>query len=217
MSTPGFCHKTWFLSLTVTANPRTAEEMWLEALNSTTIELCAKMRSSRRCSDASLDSCLPRVQLCHKTWYLSLTASPRTLQQQQQRMFNSKFFALASMALLIGSSTVSAQLKFTCNAGGVSGDCAPFIKTFCNSVGIPINASDTVARCFTTGTPKLRCDFTSLNTGNVTDVPFIENCQNALNTVAVLCPLGGSGQFTGFPFNFSMDPNSGACGPQCGN
>ncbi|KAJ7061792.1 hypothetical protein C8F01DRAFT_146018 [Mycena amicta] len=160
---------------------------------------------------------------CHEIWYLSTHCESqnrtRLLEQQQQPMFNSKFFALASMALLIGSSTVSAQLSIFCNDDGVSGNCAPFINTFCSSVAFPINVSDSAARCFTTGTPNLRCDFAAVNTaGTGTGVLTIENCETALNTVAAVCPpQGGNGQFAGGFFKFFMDPNSGACAPQCGS
>ncbi|KAJ7061789.1 hypothetical protein C8F01DRAFT_1252568 [Mycena amicta] len=134
-------------------------------------------------------------------------------------MFNSQFFAIASLALLIGSSTVSAQLDIFCNDSGASGNCAPFITTFCSSVGsFPINASDTAARCFTTSTPNLRCDFAAENTGAATSDFSIENCETGLTAVVDACPpQGGSTEFVGAAFKFFIDPNTGACAPQCGN
>ncbi|KAJ7918509.1 hypothetical protein B0H13DRAFT_2321256 [Mycena leptocephala] len=131
-------------------------------------------------------------------------------------VYNLKALTLAALALVI--TPALGQLKTVCNPGGTMGSCANYITTFCTSIANQVIApNDTAARCFTTPTATLKCDFHALNTHAVNNSISVENCENALKSVSTECPLGGWGQVSGAAFQFFGDPNTGACGPICGN
>ncbi|KAJ7328429.1 hypothetical protein DFH08DRAFT_1084516 [Mycena albidolilacea] len=131
-------------------------------------------------------------------------------------VYQSFALTLAALALLITPSL--GQLNTVCNPGGTMGSCADFITTFCTSIASEvIGPGDSAQRCFTTSTPTLKCDFTALNTHNVSSGISVTNCENALQSVNATCPLGGWGQVSGAPFRFFGDPNTGPCRGSCGN
>ncbi|KAJ7597664.1 hypothetical protein C8J56DRAFT_1041849 [Mycena floridula] len=124
------------------------------------------------------------------------------------------FFSLVVIAMAAGG------LNTNCYTSGISGDCSPYIKTFCSSIGFAntkVAAFDTASRCFNTNTGT-KCDFTAwnVNPGPLTQ-PSLANCEAALTSVASTCPKGGSGMFSKATFQFSLDPNTGRCGPPAGN
>ncbi|KAF8177380.1 hypothetical protein K438DRAFT_1978668 [Mycena galopus ATCC 62051] len=134
-------------------------------------------------------------------------------------MFRTKFLMhLATLALLIIPTSGQEGLNFTCNPAGVPGDCSAFTTTFCSSVANDLIAQgDTSARCFTTSTKNLKCDFTAINTVPGNNIPTALNCETVLASVSVACPMGGNAQLTGGDFIYFIDPNTGVCSPQCSN
>ncbi|KAJ6563350.1 hypothetical protein DFH09DRAFT_1364145 [Mycena vulgaris] len=129
-----------------------------------------------------------------------------------------KSFASTLTALALLTTPSLGQLNTVCNPDGTMGSCADFITTFCTSIASELIApGDSAQRCFTTSTPTLKCDFTALNTHTVSNSISVTNCENALKSVNATCSLGGWGQVSGASFQFFGDPNTGVCGPVCGN
>ncbi|KAJ6556591.1 TMV resistance protein Y3 [Mycena vulgaris] len=122
-------------------------------------------------------------------------------------------YSLLSLALIaMIAAPALGQLQLNCFGQDLNLPCATFIPQFCNSIGnSTIMTSDTIQRCF--NVPGGQCDFTAANLlKNAGSNPSVQNCNTALTTVSRACPSGGSGQFTGAPLRFWMDPNSGKCG-----
>ncbi|KAJ6584182.1 hypothetical protein B0H10DRAFT_1959345 [Mycena sp. CBHHK59/15] len=127
-----------------------------------------------------------------------------------------KSLTLTALALLITPSL--GQLSTVCNDAGTTGSCASFITTFCTSIASEVIApGDAASRCFTASTANLKCDFTAVNTLTVKNSIDVSHCESALTSVGAQCPMGGFGQFSGATFQFFGDPNTGVCGPSCGN
>ncbi|KAJ7814532.1 hypothetical protein B0H14DRAFT_3747626 [Mycena olivaceomarginata] len=131
-----------------------------------------------------------------------------------------KSVTLTALALLI--TPALGQITTTCfaNPGNATeGSCANFITTFCTSIASQVIApGDTAARCFMTPTANLKCDLTAVNLATTSSSVSVPVCEAVLTSVNTQCPLlGGFGHATGGAFRFFGDPNTGVCGPVCGN
>ncbi|KAJ7110778.1 hypothetical protein C8R43DRAFT_161230 [Mycena crocata] len=119
---------------------------------------------------------------------------------------------LGLVTLALATTSCVAQLNISCFFGGPTFNCTSLAPQFCASIGsIVVAPGDTSARCFNGPGVGENCVFTLANQGTVADVPSAGNCLSALNSVAAACPPGGSGQVTGLPFRFWIDPNDGVC------
>ncbi|KAJ7221995.1 hypothetical protein C8J57DRAFT_1730520 [Mycena rebaudengoi] len=104
-----------------------------------------------------------------------------------------------------------AQLQVSC-LRGVQFNCTSFYPTFCASVGnISVNAGNTVTACFNNN-PGQQCLLTAFNNVKGPSTISTFDCLNTLQVVSAICPMGGTGQLLGAAFEFSIDPNNGACG-----
>ncbi|KAJ7239244.1 antiviral protein CAP [Mycena rebaudengoi] len=110
------------------------------------------------------------------------------------------------------------QLNTQCNLSGVVGDCSRFVANFCATVDpLSISPFDSISRCYNGPANGFKCDFTVLNTLNITITPDGTNCNIALTPASRSCSMGGQGIFTGGTFLFAVDSNNGTCGLPCGD
>ncbi|TFK20473.1 hypothetical protein FA15DRAFT_720457 [Coprinopsis marcescibilis] len=125
-----------------------------------------------------------------------------------------KLTALATIAAL--AATVNGQWAFDCLNNGVAGTCAPFVDSFCDSVGtVSVRPFDNVSRCFNAESG-VKCDFTTFYDSplNSTEAgrPSVDACKQIGRIITSLCPRGGAERVTGVRgFQFYIDANVGPC------
>ncbi|TEB32674.1 hypothetical protein FA13DRAFT_1731170 [Coprinellus micaceus] len=129
-------------------------------------------------------------------------------------MVSFKFLSFVSASLaLVGSASGQAPGVSCYYSSGRQYDCTRFIDRFCDHATDSSYAPyDSMTRCFTDGIGG-KCDLTVWlrNPTASGQVPSNVNCKTALRTVMQSCPSGGTGQFVGAPFQFTIDPNGGQC------
>ncbi|KAJ7618284.1 hypothetical protein DFH06DRAFT_1342559 [Mycena polygramma] len=129
-------------------------------------------------------------------------------------------FNLVVVAVMTAPS-LGQQLSLSCFAPDFTFDCTTFIPQFCNILAnatvntqiltIFVAPNDVVSRCFNVPSASGSCDLTTGNNLANPRIPSVQDCESALGTVGEVCVSGGSGQFSGTPFRFWLDPNAGAC------
>ncbi|KAJ6462211.1 hypothetical protein C8R45DRAFT_1178742 [Mycena sanguinolenta] len=125
-------------------------------------------------------------------------------------------FALLSFVSLAVLATPSlGQVTFTCLPGTTrtAFNCTGFATTFCQTAGTAtVGGGDFISRCFNGPTGSgLQCNFAAKSLIPAPDAPSAGNCVSVLQTMTLNCPAGGVGQFSGLPFQFSVDPGNGTC------
>ncbi|KAJ4480887.1 hypothetical protein J3R30DRAFT_3403187 [Lentinula aciculospora] len=128
---------------------------------------------------------------------------------------------IAALVLMLNTAcAVGQDFSTNCFATGIEGGCGSFIDTFCET-GSAISVvapQDTASHCFNAPGLGFHCDFTSFNIVGSTSVNSdTANCEIVLGAIAEDCPMGGRGSFVGGAFQFSLDPNEGACASDPGS
>ncbi|KAE9409093.1 hypothetical protein BT96DRAFT_1012708 [Gymnopus androsaceus JB14] len=104
------------------------------------------------------------------------------------------------------------DVEINCFETGQVGSCSSFVTTFCGyTVNNAISPSNSLSACFNNG--DFSCAFTAFNTntGDVASIPSTVGCEEILDGVGVLCPMGGQGQFEGPNYLFTAHPTVGSC------
>ncbi|KAF6751129.1 TMV resistance protein Y3 [Ephemerocybe angulata] len=130
-------------------------------------------------------------------------------------MVNFKLLSIVSSSVFVASAVGQRVLCYS----GFQYNCTRFIDQFCDhAVANTYNPYDAMSRCFNTGQGS-KCDLTVWlqNPTGQNQIPSNANCKAALRTAMQSCVSGGTGQFSGAPFQFGIDPNGGQCIGNIGN
>ncbi|KAF7374167.1 hypothetical protein MSAN_00298500 [Mycena sanguinolenta] len=119
---------------------------------------------------------------------------------------------ILGLVLLAVSSSHAQTVDLTCLSSGASFDCSSFISNFCSSVNPDtVGPGNTISRCFNGPPAGHSCTLKAVNTASSSGSPGGPGCNTALDDVAAACPRGGSGQLSGHPFKFTINPNDSTC------
>ncbi|KAF8191942.1 hypothetical protein K438DRAFT_1970309 [Mycena galopus ATCC 62051] len=130
-------------------------------------------------------------------------------------MFGKHLTLVATLAIY--ASTIGAEtVTFSCNSGGLVGNCGAFITDFCTQMGLTtFSPTESGNRCYNLDVSAgSKCALTAFFSGPISSAPGgfnVVNCENTLRNITENCPSGGSGN-AGGGFSWSIDPNDGLCG-----